>query len=110
MKNKLDKIELPRQLSEILKNPHLPTEIHNAILRGIDDVSNNADSGALEQFETSPEYLEAIFSAYEAKNPIEKLDYKDFFAACHRQTAERLDKVFSSEKVSNEVKNILEAV
>ena len=40
----------------------------------------------------------------------EKPNYDDFFSKKHKQTAARLERVLLSEKVSTEVKNILEAL
>jgi hypothetical protein len=52
------------RLSEILNDSELPVSIYNAFMSALDDVRNelsSADAQELEKYETSPEYLKAVF-------------------------------------------------
>lgn len=70
MKNKKVNIKklkangLALALSQILRNPNLPDEIHNGIMRGLNDAENNSLNFALEDFTTSPFYLKKLFAEF----------------------------------------------
>lgn len=51
---------LANQISELLKHPHLPIEIYNAILHGKDDIINTSESNTIEKWETSPENIKEV--------------------------------------------------
>lgn len=54
-------------LSEVLRNENLPIGIYNAINRAARDIHNETDTDVLIKFETSPEYLQAVFAAHVKK-------------------------------------------
>ena len=55
---------LANQISYLLNNPDLPTPIYNAVMQGVADIGNAQSNEILENFETSPEYLKAVFAKY----------------------------------------------
>ena len=55
---------LANRLSYLLTDDDLPTPIYNAIMRGVSDIGNTQYNEFLAQFETSPEYLSAVFAKY----------------------------------------------
>lgn len=55
---------LADELSAILRTPELPEEIFNSLMHFLNDLYNKSDAKALNDFETSPEYIGSIFSAY----------------------------------------------
>lgn len=50
------------QMSELLNNPDLPHSIYNALMSALNDVYNSQKDAALENYETSPEYLKVMFA------------------------------------------------
>ncbi len=61
-------------LSEVLRHENLPIGIYNAINRAVDDVYNETETDVLTKFETSAEYLKAVFSAHVKKSEDESDD------------------------------------
>jgi hypothetical protein len=56
------------RLSDILTESELPKGIYNALIHAVSELYNESDSDALNDFESSPEYLKAVFSAHAKKN------------------------------------------
>ncbi len=59
---------LAEQISEILKNPDIPTELYDAMRVALNDVFNShIDQSEITEYETSPEFIEMILRGIKKK-------------------------------------------
>jgi hypothetical protein len=55
-------------LSEVLRNENLPTGIYDALQDALNDAYNGGIPQVIRDYETSPEYLKAVFESYRTKH------------------------------------------